>query len=64
MNEFDKFKLRIKINEVSNSVDSFIYIERLRLGEAAFDKSRNIMYIKRYAVKFYIIITKAQSNLN
>ena len=44
MNEFDKFKLRIKINEVSNSVDSFIYIERLRLGEAAFDKSRNIMY--------------------
>jgi len=64
MNEFDKFKLRIKINEVSNSVDSFIYIERLRLGEAAFDKSRNIMYIKMYAVKFYIIITKVQSNLN
>jgi len=64
MNEFDKFKLRIKISEVSNSVDSFIYIERLRLGEAAFDKSRNIMYIKMYAVKFYIIITKAQSNLN
>lgn len=64
MNEFDKFKLRIKISEVSNSVDSFIYIERLRLGEAAFDKSRNIMYIKMYAVKFYIIITKVQSNLN
>ena len=64
MNEFDKFKLRIKISEVSNSVDSFIYIERLRLGEAAFDKPRNIMYIKMYAVKFYIIITKVQSNLN